>query len=1343
MFSLGKIEPGGTYMVVDARSNPRKPLHELADFSRRAKLVPVNGSALPADSVVISSALSVADIPLHLINTAKDLFQNRKKDYSLRSVENIVNAVKNETFRWENFDPIILWEEPTTLKYYILSGHSRTEAFKRLAETGTVYGGKSFDYIPAKISRVSLEEAKEIARKSNTLSTKETDTERAAYYREKRESGIPEKELREEAKTTEGKDANKILALSYLNPAGRIIAALESTDEADTTTKNTIGTVAAWIGSVRRSYPQLTDAHESELFEWLVYNGGYGTKSGQISNGDTFKDKVYTLIMRNTEFGEFNAEKPLNPKNLESKGPYELAYEEEMRAAEKALKEAVSIRDAKRREFVTRSKTDATVTQAIILKALEPYENAIILAQRAVIDLKKKAADVYAAEAAQPSLFGLGALEDKQFKEDLKAFFDGTFEGNRFNLGKASEVLKRCGFPDTFIYMGTATLREKLNKHPELTYDVLKGLPNKIAGPLAVFESKTVPGRKVILTEIETKIGKLIGAFALRGKEVKEVFAVSFHSRTDFNILGWINEGYLICAHKEKIHHFLRDSGYNCLKCKNALDLMTKVKKYLYSPNISPLGAVQVEIKTALSQNLTAHVAGCAKAVSDMVNMGIPIDTALSTVKKESGLAAQEWRKVVAVVQRQLQIFTKSDINLNGLGNPALMMAAKETAKVLGPIILEQGLKYAAEKAKQYADNKKQPAELGAVEVLAANKSQSFKADGRSYDGNPINYGGYKPTYRRLASYDHLIDAAANTHKYEGDQGLGFVLDKIKKIEKESRPQVVRLAAHLYADTEAQAAFNVWHWLKTNIGYSLEDHEQLRTPARSYKDRTWPKIDCDDYAIFAAALLSNMGYKPVFKVVAFNGKANFQHIYVIVGNHVVDPVLDYYGADPKNITNAMHVYTLQGVPAAAKKASRRTNAKAGLLRNLARAHANGDTKKIRVYRHILSRENRPEFLPLAGLSHLIADVQMEGFGAVGFVWTKPVEEFTEAEIERVHLAGDAYALGEVEACLNARDEAMEGLGRISKEERKKRIEARQTKRWAKQDKRIQKRQAKRIERVEKKNPDRAKKVKARIEKTNRRRNDLREANKGVSVARRVGRSFARFDPLAVTGRNSFLAVVKLNFRGLATNMSWGILSDDVLKKNGLSDTQIKNVRAAWEKLKKRWADLGGNPGALSDAIKSGYKKKPLFGQGKKGKAKGPKTLSGLGAALKLAARKNMLRGTVQELSGLGGLGGPQFAAIAAAAAAVIGALIPVITTVVKAAGKTDAGAGAAAVDPANVDDSTIEYPEGEAMPVTEDQMYEEAFPEDQEAEEYEEEAPADQEEEEYTEDTETDTETEY
>lgn len=176
-------------------------------------------------------------------------------------------------------------------------------------------------------------------------------------------------------------------------------------------------------------------------------------------------------------------------------------------------------------------------------------------------------------------------------------------------------------------------------------------MPNKIAGPLAVFESKTVLGRKVILTEIETENGKLIGAFGLRGKEIKEIYAASFYSKNTFSIVKWIKAGDIICANKKSIEGFLRDSGSNCPKCKKTVNAMTKVKKYLYSPNILPLGAVQVEIKTVLSQNLTAHVAGCAKAVSDMVNMGIPIDTALSTVKKESGLTAQEWRKVVAVLE--------------------------------------------------------------------------------------------------------------------------------------------------------------------------------------------------------------------------------------------------------------------------------------------------------------------------------------------------------------------------------------------------------------------------------------------------------------------------------------------------------------------------------------------------------------------------------------------------------------------------------------------------------------------------------------------------------------------
>lgn len=499
MFTLGRIEPGQRFIVVDKRENARKPLNELADFTRRAELIPADGCASPcAEGAPAPSSLSVVDIPLHLVNVAKDLFQNRKKDYSARSVENIVNAVKNGTFRWENFDPVILWEEPVTGKFYILSGHSRTEAFRRLAAEGAVYDGRPFDYIPAKISRVSLEEAKEIAKKSNTLSTKETDTERAAYYREKREAGASEKELRDEAKVTEGKDADKILSLSFLNPSGRVIAALESTDEADQTTKNTVQTVAAWIGSARRSFPALTDEHENELFDWLIYGGGYGTRPGQISNADTFREKVGTLVMRNTEFGEFKADRPLNPRNLQKRGPYELEYEQQMKEA-----------------------------------------------QRALIDLKKRAADVYAAEAAQSSLFGLGSE-------------------------KAS-------------------------------------------------------------------------------------------------------------------------------------------------------------VKTVIKNRLAEHLAACAASVLEMIRLGIPMDTALNTVKKESGLSAQAWRAVVAIVQKRMTFTAPGKMNfgpfsLNGLGNPAYLEAAKITAQVLGPVILENAVKYMEQKRKE-----KETVKLGSVEVLNMNAAAAFR----------------------------------------------------------------------------------------------------------------------------------------------------------------------------------------------------------------------------------------------------------------------------------------------------------------------------------------------------------------------------------------------------------------------------------------------------------------------------------------------------------------------------------------------------------------------------------------------------------------------------------------
>ncbi|RME00923.1 MAG: hypothetical protein D6816_13050, partial [Bacteroidetes bacterium] len=147
-------------------------------------------------------------VPLDDLHTNEEWFQNRAQAFSTRSVENIVNAYLDGKFQWAQFDPITAWHNPADGRLYIISGHSRTEAFRRLCAMGASVDGRSFCEIPTKIVRgISLEEAQRLAMESNTLATPETDIERARYYRRMREQGVPESQIKADAKRMEGRNA--------------------------------------------------------------------------------------------------------------------------------------------------------------------------------------------------------------------------------------------------------------------------------------------------------------------------------------------------------------------------------------------------------------------------------------------------------------------------------------------------------------------------------------------------------------------------------------------------------------------------------------------------------------------------------------------------------------------------------------------------------------------------------------------------------------------------------------------------------------------------------------------------------------------------------------------------------------------------------------------------------------------------------------------------------------------------------------------------------------------------------------------------------------------------------
>ena len=356
---------------------------------------PAPAAALPADG-------SVVLVPVADIKTDKALFQNREADFSEESVQRILQAVATGSFRWEVLDPVVLWRKPGTSDVYSLSGHSRKEAFKRLAAKGVTVDGRPFTAIPAKITECSQAEAVEIARNSNNLSTKETELERAAYYRGLRAEGKPRKDIEAAAAGYEGKNKQFILNLSYLAAGGQAVQALASFAEAgDGTGKEVVRTLADWTGEARRRFPQLTDRHENEVFGWL--GTAYGTKPGQLRAKAEFLQRLDTTISRATQFGQFAQDEPLNLANRTGKGTVEQEYDEQLATARRAHQAAEKALADKRNELVARGATPADLT-----RILPEYDRAVTYALQELNKISARKFEVKDAARNQASLFGIG-----------------------------------------------------------------------------------------------------------------------------------------------------------------------------------------------------------------------------------------------------------------------------------------------------------------------------------------------------------------------------------------------------------------------------------------------------------------------------------------------------------------------------------------------------------------------------------------------------------------------------------------------------------------------------------------------------------------------------------------------------------------------------------------------------------------------------------------------------------------------------------------------------------------------------------------------------------------------
>ena len=250
----------------------------------------------------------VKTIPLTDLYTDEKRFQNRKK-LNEEIVENIVN-----NFKPTDLDPLVVWYDEKQGKTFVLAGHHRYEALKRLGHKNVPVKYANDDY-PTEADAIRY--AKEISNANRTL---EEPYERAAIYRKYRDEGYSEKEINEKA-NIEGKNRSYILNLSCLNPKGSTMSTLvqfsQTQSKAD---KNEIERIADWIGQARRNAPELTNAHEQEMFDFLM--------NKEASKRTSTKAKFLEYVR--ACWNPFAPSEPLNLARMKYQSEGEKQYDEEV-----------------------------------------------------------------------------------------------------------------------------------------------------------------------------------------------------------------------------------------------------------------------------------------------------------------------------------------------------------------------------------------------------------------------------------------------------------------------------------------------------------------------------------------------------------------------------------------------------------------------------------------------------------------------------------------------------------------------------------------------------------------------------------------------------------------------------------------------------------------------------------------------------------------------------------------------------------------------------------------------------------------------------------------------------
>ena len=458
--------------------------------------------------------------------------------------------------------------------------------------------------------------------------------------------------------------------------------------------------------------------------------------------------------------------------------------------------------------------------------------------------------------------------------------------------------------------------------------------------------------------------------------------------------------------------------------------------------------------------------------------------------------------------------------------------------------------------------------------------------------------------------YNHLIKRASGTDVFiKNGNVLETVESCIETIAEHFR-EVEELASMLKADTVKASCKNIFDFSYKYLQYHKDEDgkEQLRTPARSWLDgqmRFKQKgissagIDCDDYSIFVGSLLKNLGIPFKLRITKYDGKKNFQHIYVIVpalgdseDEIVIDPVLskfDYqkpYSFEKSNFDmSPVQIAGLNGIDGLTGSSSLGLPISVLSGIDLAGGHqAQADHEELiaivsgvdfdeainglgdaedATYRYLVrtrnfllrNADNKAKMAHIQNPDQFISMLNQ----AIKF-WNTPQRDKVLAKLSDIEDKLTKNGLIKLDM------DAIEGLAELDDIDEE--IEGLEGNRglggFFKSLKRI------------------GKKIKKGVKK---------HIKKVGKIAKKVAKAIVRFNPLSIAIRNGLLAALRLNMFGIAKKLQYAYLPEQSASKYGIDAKKLRDLKKRHKRVRKLFKGLQGREKNLRKAILKGAKQK--------------------------------------------------------------------------------------------------------------------------------------------------------